>query len=150
MGNPDVGIEIHVTTLFHHNTGSHLARAMRTVAVGFCVRKFSQQGTTRRVVHVGVGYQNMADTFAGQCCDHVADVFRISRTGVDDGDVLRTEDVGPGTMKGERTGVPGNHPTNAGRNRFRTTIFEAEFSAIRDLDCHLRSALWTARKGRQE
>ena len=54
-----VRLKVHVTALFHLYTLLQLAGAMWAIGIGGRIGMLPQQRTTRRMIHMGVGHQDV-------------------------------------------------------------------------------------------
>ena len=75
--------EVHVAALFHLHTLFNFAGAVRAIGVSRCAGSGLQRAASRRMVHVGMGDQNMTDFLAGQPGQNRVNMRLIIGAGVD-------------------------------------------------------------------
>ena len=78
---------------------------VRTVTVGSGSCRLLQSAGQRRVITVGVGDDDMGDGFPAHCVQQGGKMVFILRTGINDGDTARADNIGIGALERERSGI---------------------------------------------
>ena len=115
-------------------------RAVRPEPVGAGAGPFLQAGCQRRMVAVGVGYQDMRHRLAGpQRRQHVVHVRRQRRSGIDHRHLAGADDVGARALVGERRRIPANDSPDQRRHPHDGAVVKLPHVAV-VLDVHVLMA----------
>jgi len=91
-------------------------------------KRLGKRSCQGRVVGVGVGDQDVADSLAVEGRDQSLQVRGQHRAGVNDGNGAAPDDVGPRAGEGEGAGVRRHDPSDERRYRVAAPIGEVEIS----------------------
>ena len=102
--------------------------AMRAVAVGRGVGLGLEQAHRRRMVAMGVGYQDMRHRLTLQRVQQRRHVLFVQWAGVDHCDLAAADDVGAGALEGEGAGILRHDPADHRRQDRNAAVGEIQFA----------------------
>jgi hypothetical protein len=151
IGKRAVGPELGIVACIHARGLADVERSRGTV------RAFGQhQGPGRRldwrhcggVVAMGVGDENMRDRFPPHGVEERSNVGLVERTGIDDGDLPSTDDIGDGPLEREWPGVVGEQPPHARHDLLHRFGGKLEAAIKRDVGAHAKNSRPRVRRPR--
>ncbi len=131
----------------HHDIGNEVAvgaflaftrRAMRAKRIRLRAGQRLQRCGRRRMILVGMGDQDMADTLSRQCGGHGRDMLRQIRARIDHRDLVAAPDhIDAGAAKGESAGIGRQQPRHQRAQPFQRSVMRFQRAVEGEAPCPL-------------